>query len=54
MVVDVVLIPLLVGSACALPIGSLARPLAVLSGLLTAGSVAAAVWLGVGAEPLGL
>jgi NADH-quinone oxidoreductase subunit M len=54
MVVDVVLIPLLVGAACALPIGSLARPLAVLSGLLTAGSVAAAVWLGVGAEPLGL
>ncbi|HEX6060694.1 MAG TPA: NADH-quinone oxidoreductase subunit M [Candidatus Limnocylindria bacterium] len=48
MVVAVVLIPLVVAAACALPIGRLARPLAVLSGLMTAGSVAAAVWLGIG------
>ena len=50
-VVDVVLIPLVVAAACALRIGSLARPLAVLSGLLSAASVAAAVWFGIGAEP---
>ncbi len=47
--VDVVLIPLVVAAACALPIGGLARLLAILSGLLTAGSVVAAVWFGIGA-----
>ena len=54
MVVGVVLIPLLVAAACALPIGRFARVLAVFSGLLTAGSVAAAVWLGVGGGPVDL
>jgi NADH-quinone oxidoreductase subunit M len=54
MVQVVVLIPLVVAVACALPIGSLARVLAVLSGLLTAGCVAAAVWLGVGGGPVDL
>ena len=54
MVLDVMLIPLLVAAACALPIGSLARVLAVLSGLLTAASVAAAVWLGIGGGPVDL
>lgn len=54
MVLDVVFIPLVVAAACALPIGGLARALAVLSGLLTAGSVAAAVWLGIGDGPMGL
>jgi NADH-quinone oxidoreductase subunit M len=38
-----------VAAACALPIGGFARPLAVLAGLLTAGSVAAGAWLGIGA-----
>jgi NADH-quinone oxidoreductase subunit M len=46
---EVVLIPLVVAAACGLPIGRLARPLAILSGLLIAGSVAAAVWFGIGA-----
>ena len=45
--VDVLLIPLIVAAACALPIGTLARPLAVLAGLLTVASVAAATWAGV-------
>jgi NADH-quinone oxidoreductase subunit M len=49
MVLDVLLIPLIVTAACALPIGGFARPLAVLAGLLTAGSAAAAVWLDAGA-----
>ena len=53
-VVVVVLIPLVVAAACALPIAGLARPLAVLSGLLTAGAVAAAVWLGIGGGPADL
>ena len=47
-VVDVLLIPLLVAAACALPIGALARPLAVFSGALTVASVAAATWAGAG------
>ena len=46
--VDVLLIPLIVAVACALPIGALARPLAVFSGVLTVASVAAATWAGVG------
>jgi len=48
---DVLLIPLIVAAACALPIGGLARQLAVVAGLLTAAIVAAAVWFGVGAGP---
>jgi NADH-quinone oxidoreductase subunit M len=47
----VLLIPLVVAAACALPIGRLARPLAVLAGLLTTATVAAAAWFGVGATP---
>jgi len=54
MVLAVVLTPLVVAVACALPIGRLARALAVLSGLLTALAVAAAVWLGVGGGPVDL
>jgi len=46
--VDVLLIPLIVAMACALPIGALARPLAVFSGVLTLASVAAATWAGAG------
>jgi NADH-quinone oxidoreductase subunit M len=48
MAADVLLVPLIVALACALPIGTLARPLAVLSGLIVAGRAAAAIWLGVG------
>jgi len=48
MAADALLVPLIVALACALPIGGLARPLAVLSGLIVAASAAAAVWLGVG------
>jgi NADH-quinone oxidoreductase subunit M len=48
MAADVLLVPLIVALACALPIGGLARPLAVLSGLIVAGSAAGAAWLGVG------
>ena len=48
MAADALLVPLIVALACALPIGGLARPLAVLSGLIVAGSAAVAVWLGVG------
>ncbi|HEV2010889.1 MAG TPA: NADH-quinone oxidoreductase subunit M [Candidatus Limnocylindria bacterium] len=48
MAFDVLLIPLVVALACALPIGGLARPLAVSGGLLTAASVALATWFGVG------
>ena len=46
--VDVLLIPIIVAVACALPIGAFARPLAVFSGVLTVASVAAATWAGVG------
>ena len=49
MATDVLLIPLIVVAACALPIGSLARPLAVFAGVLTAVSAAAAAWFGIGA-----
>jgi NADH-quinone oxidoreductase subunit M len=48
---DVLLIPLIVAAACALPIGGLARPLAVLAGLLTTATVASAAWFGVGGSP---
>jgi NADH-quinone oxidoreductase subunit M len=48
MAADVLLIPLVAAAACLLPIGSLARPLAVLAGLLTVASVAAATWFGIG------
>ena len=50
MAVDVVLIPLIAAAACALPIGGLARPLAVLAGLLTAVTVAGSVWFGIGGD----
>jgi NADH-quinone oxidoreductase subunit M len=49
MAADVVLIPLVVAAACALPIGNLARPLAAFAGVLTAVSAAAAAWFGIGA-----
>jgi NADH-quinone oxidoreductase subunit M len=54
MVVAVVFIPLVAAAACALPIGRLARALAVLSGLLVAASAAGAAWLGIGAGPVGV
>jgi NADH-quinone oxidoreductase subunit M len=44
----VLLIPLIVAAACALPIGGLARPLAVLGGLLTAATAGAAAWSDIG------
>ena len=47
-VADVLLIPLIVAAACALPIGGLARPLAILAGLLTAATAGAAAWTNVG------
>ena len=47
---DVLLIPLIVAAVCALPIGGLARPLAVLSGLLTAAAAGVAAWTGSGAD----
>ena len=49
MAADALLVPLIVALACALPIGGLARPLAVISGLVVAGSAAAAIWFGLGA-----
>ncbi|HEX9494721.1 MAG TPA: proton-conducting transporter membrane subunit, partial [Candidatus Limnocylindria bacterium] len=52
MAMDVLLIPLIVAAACALPIGGLARPLAVLSGLLVTASAVAAAWFGVGGGPV--
>jgi len=48
MAADALLVPLIVALACLLPIAGLARPLAVLSGLIVAGSAAASAWLGVG------
>src|SRR5258708_25993437 len=48
MAADALLVPLIVALACLLPIGRLARPLAVLSGLIVAGSAAASAWFGVG------
>ena len=48
MAADALLVPLIVALACALPIGGLARPLAVLSGLIVAGSAAASAWLHIG------
>ena len=52
MAMDVLLIPLIVAAACALPIGGFARPLAVLSGLLVAASAGAAAHVGVGGGPI--
>jgi NADH-quinone oxidoreductase subunit M len=52
MITDVLLIPLIAAIACLLPIGGLARPLTVLAGLLTAGTVAAATFYGVGGAPI--
>jgi len=49
MAADALLIPLIVAAACALPIGGLARPLAVFAGVLAAVSAAAAAWFGIGA-----
>lgn len=51
-VADTLVIPLIVAAACVLPIGGLARPLAVLAGLLTAATAGAAAWTTmVGAPP---
>lgn len=47
MPLEVIVVPLIVALACALPIGALARPLAVLSGLIVAVEVAAQLWFGV-------
>ena len=47
-VADVLLIPLIAAIACVLPIGGLARPLAVASGLLVAATVAAGTVFGIG------
>ena len=43
---DVVLIPLIAAAACALPIGTLARPLAVFAGLLTVVAAGVSAWVG--------
>lgn len=51
MAADVLLIPLITAVACALPIGGLGRPLAVLSGLLVAATAGAAAWFGIGGGP---
>ena len=51
MVADLLLIPLIVAAACALPIGGLGRPLAMLAGLLTAVTAAAAAWTNIGGGP---
>lgn len=51
MLTDVLLVPLVVAAACLLPIGALARPLAVLSGVIVAGRAGAALWLGLGGGP---
>ncbi len=48
MAADALLVPLIVALACLLPIGGLARPLAVLSGLVVAGTAAASAWFGAG------
>lgn len=48
MPVEILVIPLIVALACALPIGALARPLAVLGGLIVAADAAAGLWLGYG------
>ncbi|MDP9245839.1 MAG: NADH-quinone oxidoreductase subunit M [Chloroflexota bacterium] len=53
MIADVLWIPLIVLVACALPIGGLARVLAVLSGLATSVTVAAAAWTGYGGDWIG-
>ena len=45
---DVLVIPLIVAMACALPIGGSARQLAVLAGLLTAATAGAAAWSDIG------
>lgn len=50
---EVVLVPLIAAVACALPIGALARPLALLAALIVAGTAAAAAWSGIGAGPGG-
>ena len=49
---EVVLVPLIAAAACALPIGALARPLALLAALIVAGTAAAA-WSGIDAGPSG-
>ena len=43
---DVLVIPLIAAAACALPIGALARPLAVFSGVLTVVVAGASAWIG--------
>ena len=52
MAADVLLISLVAAAACALPIGGLTRPLAVLSGLLVAATAGASAWLGIGGGPV--
>ena len=44
---DVLVIPLIAAAACALPIGTLARPLAVFAGLLTVAAAGVSAWVGV-------
>ena len=51
MALEIIVVPLIVALACALPIGTFARPLAVLSGLIVAGVVGARLWLGAGVIP---
>ena len=46
MALEILAIPLIVAAACAAPIGGLARPLAVLGGLIVAVEVGAQLWLG--------
>jgi NADH-quinone oxidoreductase subunit M len=53
MAVEILVVPLIVAFACLLPIGALARPLAVLSGLVVAAGVGARLWLGIGLVPDG-
>lgn len=43
---EVVLVPLIAAAACALPIGALARPLAVLAALIVAATAGASAWSG--------
>lgn len=43
---DVLVIPLIAAAACALPIGTLARPLAVFAGLLTVVAAGVSAWVG--------
>lgn len=46
--IELLAVPLIVALACALPIGALARPLAVLAGLVVAVEAGLRLWFGVG------